>query len=408
MLPASSSAEISPSGDRSAIDGPPVVGARMRPVLDRLSAFARLSETLLLTGPTGVGKSRLARWVHGVSARSAAPFVTVDLLGVPADMQLAELFGWKKGAFTGAVSDRPGAVTRAANGTLFIDEIDKLSRACQAGLLRLLEERQYRVLGDGRDDLLCRARIVVGTNVDLGAAVDAGAFRSDLYFRLNVLVAEIPALDERRDEIEGWARFMTARRHTEARGQGPATLADAAAHILAEAPWPGNLRQLDNVVRRAWALAYAERATSIAAPVVRLALAQESRPTRTTVIELLERAARLLVEEQLRRSSTGRLHLQDLDVFRGFVLESASRRLELRDAIALFGGESTVSHRNYTRAFRRARDAAVGLRAWFHDAGKAAASAPDAAASRMDAHRDGPVGIVPDFQPDVAGTNIAF
>ncbi|HEX3475863.1 MAG TPA: sigma 54-interacting transcriptional regulator, partial [Kofleriaceae bacterium] len=125
----------------------PVIGQSTAHLIELLRAFAPRNDTVLISGPTGAGKSRLARWCHEHSQRRGQRFEALDLLGVPEDLQTAELFGWKRGAFTGAVKDNPGAISRAAKGTLFLDEIDKLSLKAQAGLLRFIEERAYRMLG---------------------------------------------------------------------------------------------------------------------------------------------------------------------------------------------------------------------------------------------------------------------
>ncbi|HZI15013.1 MAG TPA: sigma 54-interacting transcriptional regulator, partial [Myxococcus sp.] len=158
----------------------PVVGASLASLLPALKVFARQEETLLISGPTGVGKSRLARWCHEQSSRRREPFEVLDLMTVPEGLQMAELFGWKKGAFTGAARDTPGAVARAGGGTLFIDEIDKLSLKAQAGLLHLLEERAYRALGEDGTPRRADVRFIIGTNANLHAAMRAGRFREDL------------------------------------------------------------------------------------------------------------------------------------------------------------------------------------------------------------------------------------
>ncbi len=237
----------------------PVVGPTMRGLVDVMRAFAQEEETLLIKGETGTGKSRIARWCHAQSERADGPFELLDLLSVPDETQAGELFGWKRGAFTGAVKDHDGHVTRAEGGTLFIDEIDKLSSKAQAALLYLLEERHYRVLGDDGPPRRADVRFIVGTNVDLMTAVREGRFREDLFYRINVLPTMLPALRERADEVADWARFMLRRRHAEKGKTGAVTLEDEAAQLLRAQPWPGNLRQLDNVVRRAHTLALAGR-----------------------------------------------------------------------------------------------------------------------------------------------------
>lgn len=233
----------------------PVVGPTMAPVVRVAGAFAREEETLLVIGETGTGKSRLARWCHSRSARADGPFEVLDLLGIPPEMQMAELFGWKRGAFTGAVADHHGFVTRARGGTLFIDEVDKLSLDAQAGLLTLLEERTYRVLGSRGGPEQADVRFIVGTNADLAAEVARGAFRQDLYYRLDVLSVALPPLRERLDEIGDWAHHMLTTRHAEARGDGAVELSADAHAALGAHPWHGNLRELNNAVRRAYVLA---------------------------------------------------------------------------------------------------------------------------------------------------------
>lgn len=233
----------------------PVIGATMAPLVRVLRAFAAEEETLLVRGETGTGKSRIARWCHARSPRREGPFEVLDLLAVPPETQTGELFGWKRGAFTGAVRDHDGFVARAEGGTLFIDEVDKLSLEAQAALLTLLEERRYRALGHGGRRLEADVRFIVGTNADLAGAVAEGTFREDLYYRINVLPLELPPLRARADEIGPWARFMLRRCHESRRAAGAAQLDTDAEGLLEGQPWPGNLRQLDNCVRRAYTLA---------------------------------------------------------------------------------------------------------------------------------------------------------
>jgi DNA-binding NtrC family response regulator len=340
----------------------PVVGASMSALIALLRVFSRQEETLVLRGPTGVGKSRLARWCHAQSQRASQRFETLDLLSVPEELQMAELFGWKRGAFTGAVKDTQGAITRAQDGTLFLDEIDKLSLKAQAGLLNVLEGRIYRPIGDETGERHANVRFIVGTNADLGAAVRAGRFREDLYYRVNVLPVRIPALDERVDEIPLWAHYMLHRRHGEG-AAGEVHLAPDAVELLARSPWPGNLRQLDNILRRAYALAVFEsgvesRQLAIERRHIDRALLFEGSAEEGPVIHQLWKAAQSFVQEAERRARNGgTLPLELADAFRGLVLGLAVHRAGDRDgAFRMFAQEHLLKNRNHHRVLRRELD----------------------------------------------------
>jgi DNA-binding NtrC family response regulator len=344
----------------------PVVGPSMHPVIEILRVFADQEETVLLSGPTGAGKTRLARWCHERSQFKSGPFEVIDLATVPEELQMAELFGWRKGAFTGAARDTVGAIARAEGGTLFIDEIDKLSLRAQAGLLRVLEEKRYRSLGEGTGDRVANVRFVIGTNADLGALSRKGQFREDLYYRINVLPVRIPGLRDRRDEILEWSRYMLRRRHV---GGGDTSISPEAARVLSDHDWPGNLRQLDNIIRRAYALSMvkygAARAdVTLSEEEVKRALEYEDRAAPHPVWEHLELAADAFAREAERRVSGGeaKLDMDVADAFKGLVIEAARRRLggdegeSLRRAYVLFGKESTVESRNQRAAYRRELD----------------------------------------------------
>ena len=345
-----------PQADRLA----PVIGASTASMMRILAVFSRQDETILLSGPTGVGKSRLARWCHAQSPRKDQMFEVVRLLSVPEDLQMAEFMGWRRGAFTGAVRDTPGAIERAARGTLFIDEIDKLSLKAQAGLLQVLEERWYRPLGDNAKDRRADVRFIVSTNVDLHAAVRRGEFREDLYYRINVLPVRLASLEERLDELPQWAEHMVLRRHAESGDGGAPRITEDAMELLRRTPWPGNLRQLDNIVRRAYAIMIADRADA-ASPVtlsrrhVEHALGYERRPEALGLVASLWAAARAYVDEAERREPTGvRLPLDLADAFRGLVLCAAiERRRGLDAAFVLLDLASLLKSRNHHRALRR-------------------------------------------------------
>ena len=329
----------------------------MRPVIERLRIFAQENETLLLTGSTGAGKSRLARWCHEQSPRRSGPFERVQLLGIPEELQLGELFGWRRGAFTGAVRDHMGSIARARGGTLFIDEIDKLSLRAQASLLEFLDERRYRVLGETGREHAADVRIIVGTNADLHETVRHGQFREDLYYRIHVLVVRVPPLSERSDEIGAWARWLLERSQPP-HPRGPRVrLTVEAETLLSQARWPGNLRQLDNVVRRARSLA------RLSAPGdggellvnerhVRDALALE-REGEDEAWTLLERAATAFVREAGRRPP-GQVTFALADAFRSLILDAAARAAGSKEAAFLLLGEAAmVRRRNHHRVWRR-------------------------------------------------------
>ena len=335
----------------------PVIGSAMASMLPILSVFAQQDETILVRGPTGSGKSRLARWCHERSPRRRHPLEILDLQTCPEDLQMAELFGWKRGAFSGAVGDNQGAVARAESGTLFIDEVDKLSLRAQAGLLYFLEERKYRALGDGGKERQANVRFIVGTNVDLFAAVEAGQFREDLYYRINVLPILMPALEERQDEIGQWANFMVARRHRERHPAGMARLAPDAERRLSSARWPGNLRQLDNIIRRAYTLAIAERGVAADEVVledahVAQALGYEARPAKPAALGSALQAAALEFLRAAQRSSSG-FDLDLAEAFRGYVLAIAIEKLGRDEAWRLLGREGLLKNRNHQKALRR-------------------------------------------------------
>jgi Sigma-54 interaction domain len=339
----------------------PVVGPSTARLVELLRAFAPREDTILISGPTGAGKSRLARWCHERSPRKGQRFEVLDILAVPDELQMAELFGWKRGAFTGAVRDNPGAVARAAGGTLFLDEVDKLSLKAQAGLLHFIEERSYRALGDdAAGERRADVRLLVGTNADLRAVVRAGRFREDLYYRINVLPVRLLPLAERLDELPQWADYMLGRRHRESAATGSARFEPEAVKRLVAAPWPGNLRQLDNIVRRAYALHLAADPGAAGDLVIRRhhverALGFDVDAEPSALLDLLWRAARTFVREAERGNHGGRpLPLDLTEAFRGMVLGAAVQHAGGRDeGFALLGQQSLLKGRNHHRALRR-------------------------------------------------------
>jgi two-component system NtrC family response regulator len=226
--------------------------AAMTLVRDLVGRFAPSPLAVLISGPTGSGKELVAHALHAASPRSRLPFVAINCSALPEHLIASELFGHARGAFTGADRERSGLVAEAGEGTLFLDEIGETSAAFQASLLRLLEEGEYRPVG-ANAVRRCRARIVAATNIGLGAAVEAGRFRRDLYHRLRRLAIPIPALAERVDDIVPLAVHFLV--HGTQPGRPVAQLSLELAAHLRSLPWPGNVRELRNHIERMLILA---------------------------------------------------------------------------------------------------------------------------------------------------------
>jgi two-component system response regulator AtoC len=221
----------------------------MREAVRLAERVATTEANVLVTGESGAGKDVLARFIHARSARSGAPFVKIDCASLPSELLEAELFGYERGAFTGATSARPGRLEAAQGGTLALDEIAHLSTDAQAKLLRVIERREFERLG-GRRTIKVDARLIALTNVDLEDAVSRRAFRPDLFYRLNVVRIHVPPLRERRGDVAQLARqFLKtfARKH----GRRARLLSATALALLEEYEFPGNVRELSHVLERA-------------------------------------------------------------------------------------------------------------------------------------------------------------
>ncbi len=241
-----------PMGSRSSkseLDVLPVESRWVDEIADLLSIFARQRQTIFITGPTGGGKTYLARWIHEASRQQADRFVHIPLNQLSDDTGLAQLFGWRKGAFTGATSDNSGWVAQGENGTLFFDDVDCLSSQQQEGLLRFLDTHQYRRLNDSTDRTVENTRIIVATNANLRQLVAEGRFREDLYHRINIFHLLVPALSERRDEIPAWIQIFGDEAHRASGLSGGWTMTSAALEMLVRHPWTGNLRELQRTVQ---------------------------------------------------------------------------------------------------------------------------------------------------------------
>ena len=219
----------------------------MRRVYELIESMAPAPDPVLVSGGTGSGKELAARALHALSAPDR-PFVAVNMAALPADMLEAELFGYERGAFTGADARRLGKFEIARDGTLFLDEICSLPLPLQGKLLRVLEDRSFSRLG-GNAVIPLEARVVSAANRDLEAEIRAGRFREDLYFRLNVLPLPLPSLAERREDIPLLARHFVEEYNLVHDGE-PVALSPAFVEDLRGRPWPGNVRELRNVIRR--------------------------------------------------------------------------------------------------------------------------------------------------------------
>lgn len=220
-----------------------------RRLLELAEKVAAAPTTLLITGESGSGKDHLARLIHELGPRRDAPFLKIDCAALPPDLVESELFGHERGAFTGAVDRKLGRLELGGAGTIVLDEVAALSPNAQTKLLRVLQERSFERLG-GTETLRIEARLIALTNVDLGAAVTAGRFREDLFFRLNVLQIAVPPLRERQADILPLADHLLVSLGAIHHREGW-KLSDPARRVLSAYSWPGNIRELRNVLERA-------------------------------------------------------------------------------------------------------------------------------------------------------------
>jgi DNA-binding NtrC family response regulator len=229
----------------------------MQHVLELAARVAPLDTTVLVYGESGTGKEFVVRLIHDQSPRAAAPFVSINCAALTETLLESELFGHVRGAFTGAVRDKAGLFEVAGNGTIFLDEIGEVAPTVQAKLLRALQEREIRRVGAERS-IKVNARVVAATNRDLRAAVDAGTFREDLYFRLGAFIITVPPLRERREDIPPLVHSFLVRAASRMKKDVRAVSADAMAALM-NYRWPGNVRELEHAIERAIILANSAR-----------------------------------------------------------------------------------------------------------------------------------------------------
>jgi two-component system response regulator PilR (NtrC family) len=240
-------AESMSADDRLIGDSPPMQALRKQ-----IGRLARSQAPVYISGESGTGKELVARQIHDQGPRSERPFVPVNCGAIPSELMESEFFGHRKGSFSGAVEDRPGLFQAADGGTLFLDEVADLPLAMQVKLLRAIQEKAIRSVG-GQAEVVVDVRVLCATHKDLAQEVQAGRFRQDLYYRLNVIELRVPPLRERREDIDAIAQAVLARLAVTA-ASPPARLAPDAQATLRQYRFPGNVRELENMLERAYTL----------------------------------------------------------------------------------------------------------------------------------------------------------
>lgn len=277
----------------------------MQEVLATVLRVASSRSTVLLAGESGVGKDMIARAIHQHSPRRDKPFVKINCTAIPENLMESELFGFEKGAFTGAAFAKPGKFEHADTGTVFLDEIGDVPPAVQVKLLRILQEREFERLGSNKTRHI-DVRVVAATNVDLRAALEQGTFRQDLYYRLNVIPINIPPLRQRKEDIPFLADHFV-RKHAADLSSPVTRISPEAMDRLSAYHWPGNVRELENVMERSLVLAERE---CLSGEEVRLDLSPPGSRGSSEFAEdhflpsgmSLDEYEQLLIREALRRS----------------------------------------------------------------------------------------------------------
>ncbi len=221
----------------------------MKELEEKLKVIADTDETILITGETGTGKELAARTIHRFSRRAEGPFIAVNCPAIPESILESELFGYRKGAFTSATTDRKGLFEAADGGTIFLDEIGDIPLPVQSKLLRVLQEKEFKPLGD-TESVRVNVRVIASTNQDIEKKIKEGGFRDDLYYRLNVITMKMPSLSERLEDIPLLAEYFLLEYAVEY-GKNITGFSDDALEYLKQRPWPGNVRELQNVIKRA-------------------------------------------------------------------------------------------------------------------------------------------------------------
>lgn len=266
----------------------------LREVLNLVARVSQSNATVLIQGESGTGKELLARAIHQASDRKDKPFVAVNCAAIPESLFESEMFGHEKGAFTGAVERIKGRLELANEGTLFLDEVADIPLSFQVKLLRVIQEREFQRLGSAQL-LKADVRFIAATNKDLEKLVAQNLFRSDLYFRLKVIPIYVPPLRERRDDIPPLVEFFI-QKHNRINRRSIKGISAEALSLLMRYDFPGNVRELENIIERAVILARSEYITTEDIPLISPALVGESLPARVAALE------KQLITEALRNS----------------------------------------------------------------------------------------------------------
>lgn len=256
---------------------PIVAAASSKQLLALCAKVARTDASVMISGPSGSGKEVLARYIHQLSDRSNGPFIAINCAAIPENMLESTLFGYEKGAFTGAINACPGKFEQAQQGTILLDEITEMDLNLQVKLLRVLQEREVERLG-GRKTIKLDVRVLATSNRNLKQAVAQGEFREDLFYRLNVFPLVWPALCERIEDVIPLAEHLL-QRHCQINGRSQMSLSKEARQRLVQYNWPGNVRELDNVIQRALIIAHGD---SITADDIMLEQMDMNEPNRVT------------------------------------------------------------------------------------------------------------------------------
>lgn len=328
--------------EESPVAALPLVGrsAAMQTVYRMITRVLRNDLTVLILGESGTGKELVAEAIHQLGHRKSGPFVAVNTAAIPADLIESELFGHEKGAFTGAVARHAGKFEQASGGTLFLDEIGDMPLDAQTRLLRALQSGRIRRVG-GREEIAVDVRIIAATNRDLEPMIAAGAFREDLFYRLNVVPINLPPLRERSDDIPALARHFLQL----AAGEGLPrhSLSEEAERLLSRQPWRGNVRELRNFIYR---LALLVREDQIDAEAIAPLLVQAARPETANHGPSLEAAIENWLGQQ--RPSPGRVYDEALAAFERPLFQAVLRETQgnqLRAASLLGINRNTLRKR---------------------------------------------------------------